>query len=152
MTYHIAQVNIGKFRFPTSDSRMAGFVDQLKPINALADNTPGFVWRLQDESGDATAIRVFPDDMIAVNFSVWETIEALFNYVYYSDHANLLRERKQWFEHMTEHYMVMWWVPAGHVPTLSEAKERLDALRRDGPTSYAFTFKQRFEAPTTVKD
>jgi hypothetical protein len=149
MTYHIAQLNIGKFRFPTTDPRMAGFMDQLKPINALADNTPGFVWRLQDESGDATAIRPFPDDMIAVNFSVWENIEVLFNYVYYSDHAKVLRERKEWFEHMTEHYMVMWWIPAGHTPTLVEAKERLEALRRDGPTPFAFTFKQRFEAPTT---
>jgi hypothetical protein len=148
MTYHIAQLNIGKFRFPTSDPRMAGFMDQLKPINALADGAPGFVWRLQDDSGDATAIRPFPDDMLAVNFSVWETTEALFDYVYYSDHARVLRERKQWFEHMTEHYMVMWWIPAGHLPTLSEAKERLEALRRDGPTPFAFTFKQRFEPPT----
>jgi hypothetical protein len=147
MTYHIAQLNIGKFRFPTTDPRMAGFMNQLKPINALADNTPGFVWRLQDESGDATAIRPFPDDMVAVNFSVWENLDALFNYVYYSDHAKVLRERKQWFEHMTEHYMVMWWIPAGHTPTLIEAKERLEALRRDGPTPFAFTFKQRFEAP-----
>jgi hypothetical protein len=148
MTYHIAQVNIGKFRFPTTDPRMAGFVDQLKPINALADNTPGFVWRLQDDSGDATAIRPFPDDMLAVNFSVWESIDALFQYVYYSDHANVLRERKAWFEHMTEHYMVMWWIPAGYTPNLEDAKERLDALRRDGPTPFAFTFKQKFEAPT----
>jgi hypothetical protein len=147
MTYYIAQLNIGKFRFPTTDPRMAGFMNQLKPINALADGTPGFVWRLQDDSGDATAIRPFPDDMVAVNFSVWETIDALFNYVYYSDHAKVLRERKQWFEHMTEHYMVMWWIPAGHTPTLLEAKERLEALRRDGPTPFAFTFKQRFEAP-----
>jgi hypothetical protein len=148
MTYHIAQVNIGKFRFPTTDPRMAGFMDQLKPINALADNTPGFVWRLQDDSGDATAIRPFPDDMLAVNFSVWESIDALFQYVYYSDHAKVLRERKAWFEHMTEHYMVMWWIPAGYTPNLEDAKERLDALRRDGPTPFAFTFKQKFEAPT----
>jgi hypothetical protein len=147
MTYHIAQLNIGKFRFPTTDERMAGFMNQLKPINALADNAPGFVWRLQDESGDATAIRAFPDNMLAVNFSVWESIEALFNYVYYSDHAKVLRERKQWFEHMTEHYMVLWWIPAGRIPTLTEAKDRLEALRRDGPTAYAFNFKKQFEAP-----
>ncbi len=149
MTYHIAQVNIGKFRFPTSDPRMAGFMDQLKPINALAEGTPGFVWRLQDETGDATAIRPFPDDMVAVNFSVWESIDTLFNYVYYSDHVKLLRERKQWFDHMTEHYMVLWWIPAGYLPTLQDAKDRLEALRRDGPTPYAFTFKEKFAAPTT---
>jgi Domain of unknown function (DUF3291) len=147
MKYHLAEINIGKFRFPLTDERMAGFVNALKPINAIADKTPGFIWRLQDESGDATSIRPFPDDMMAVNFSVWESIEALFQYTYQSDHVKLLRERKQWFEHMTEHYMVLWWVPAGHIPTLTEAKERLDALRRDGPTVYAFTFKKRFEAP-----
>jgi hypothetical protein len=147
MTHHIAELNVGRFRFPLTDGRMAGFVNALKPINALADKAPGFIWRLQDESGDATSIRPFPDDMMAVNFSVWESVEALFQYTYYSDHVKLLRERKQWFEHMTEHYVVLWWIPAGHVPTLTEAKERLDALRRDGPTVYAFNFKQRFEAP-----
>jgi hypothetical protein len=147
MAYHLAQLNIGRFRFPTHDPRMAGFMNQLKPINALADNTPGFVWRLQDETGDATSFRPFPDDMLAVNFSVWESIEALFHYTYYSDHVKVLRERKAWFEHMTEHYMVLWWIPAGRIPTLEEAKERLDALRRDGPTAYAFNFKERFEAP-----
>jgi Domain of unknown function (DUF3291) len=147
MAYHLAQLNIGKLRFPTDDPRVAGFMNQLKPINALADNTPGFVWRLQDDSGDATAIRPFPDDMLAVNFSVWENLEALFNYVYYSDHVKVLRDRKQWFEHMSEHYMVLWWIPAGHIPTLSEAKERLESLRRDGPTPFAFTFKERFESP-----
>ncbi len=147
MTYHLAQLNIGKFRYPLTDERMAGFVEQLKPINALADGTPGFIWRLQDEAGDATAIRPFPDDMLAVNFSVWESIDALFNYVYYSDHAKVLRERKQWFEHMSEHYLVMWWIPAGYTPTLEDAKERLEALRRDGPTPFAFTFKKNFAAP-----
>lgn len=147
MTYHIAELNIGKFRFPIDDSRMAGFVSQLEAINALADNAPGFVWRLQDETGNATAIRPFPDDMLAVNFSVWESIEALFQYTYSSDHVKLLRSRKEWFEHMTEHYFCMWWIPAGHIPTLTEAKERLEAIRRDGPTAYAFNFKERFEAP-----
>jgi hypothetical protein len=147
MIYHLAELNIGRFRFPIADPRMADFVRQLEPINALADRAPGFVWRLQDETGNATAIRPFPDDMVAVNFSVWESIEALFQYTYYSDHAKVLRERKAWFEHMKEHYLVLWWVPAGHIPTLTEAKERLDALRRDGPTPYAFNFKERFEAP-----
>jgi hypothetical protein len=147
MIYHLAELNIGRFRFPIADPRMADFVRQLEPINALADGAPGFVWRLQDETGNATAIRPFPDDMVAVNFSVWESIEALFQYTYYSDHAKVLRERKAWFEHMKEHYLVLWWVPAGHIPTLTEAKERLDALRRDGPTPYAFNFKERFEAP-----
>jgi hypothetical protein len=80
MIYHLAELNIGRFRFPIADPRMADFVRQLEPINALADRAPGFVWRLQDETGNATAIRPFPDDMVAVNFSVWESIEALFQY------------------------------------------------------------------------
>jgi hypothetical protein len=147
MTYHIVELNIGRMRFALTDPRMAGFVEQLAPINALADVTPGFVWRLQSEAGDATALRPFPDDMMIVNFSVWETVEALFKYTYYSDHTKVFRERKQWFETMSEHYFVMWWVPKGHIPTLAEAKERLEALRRDGPTAYAFNFKKQFEAP-----
>lgn len=147
MTYHLAELNVGRMRFPLTDARMAGFVEQLAPINALADGTPGFLWRLQSEGGDATALRPFPDDMMIVNFSVWESIDALFQYTYYSNHAKVLRERKTWFEHMKEHYLVLWWIPAGHIPTLVEAKERLDALRRDGPTARAFNFKERFEAP-----
>lgn len=147
MTYHLAELNVGRIRFSLTDERMQGFVSQLEPINALADGTPGFIWRLQSEAGDATALRPFPDDMMIVNFSVWETIDALFQYTYYSDHAKVFRNRKQWFETMSEHYFVMWWIPAGHIPTLTEAKERLDALRRDGPTAYAFNFKERFEAP-----
>jgi hypothetical protein len=147
MVYHLAQLNIGRFRFPTSDPRMAGFMNQLAAINALADATPGFVWRLQDATGNSTNFRPFPDDMMAVNMSVWESLEALHSYTYASDHVKVLRDRKQWFEHMSEHYMVLWWIPVGHIPTLEEAKERLEALRRDGPTAYAFTFKQRFDPP-----
>ncbi|MGL4611320.1 MAG: DUF3291 domain-containing protein [Trueperaceae bacterium] len=147
MVYHIAQLNIGRMLYPLSDERMQGFTSQLEPINKLADGTPGFVWRLQDETGDATALRPFPDDMMIVNFSVWESIDALFQYTYYSDHAKVFRERKQWFEGMKEHFLVMWWIPEGHHPTLTEAKERLEVLRRDGPTPYAFNFKQRFDAP-----
>jgi Domain of unknown function (DUF3291) len=148
-TYHLAEMNIGRMRFPIDDQRMAAFVEQLAPVNALADSTPGFVWRLQSEQGDATALHPFPDNMLIVNFSVWESLEALFQYTYYSDHAKVFRDRKQWFELMSEHYFVMWWVPAGIIPTLVEGKERLEALQRDGATPYAFTFKERFEAPTT---
>jgi Domain of unknown function (DUF3291) len=148
-TYHLAELNIGRMRFSIDDPRMAAFVEQLASINALADGTPGFVWRLQSEQGDATALRPFPDDMLIVNFSVWESLETLFQYTYYSDHAKVFRERKQWFELMSEHHFVMWWVPAGIIPTLAEGKERLEALQRDGATPYAFTFKERFEAPTT---
>jgi Domain of unknown function (DUF3291) len=149
MAYHIAQLNIGRMRFPLTDPRMSAFVAQLVPINALADKTPGFVWRLQSEAGDATALRPFPDDMLIVNFSVWESIDALFQYTYYSDHAKVFRDRKLWFETMSEHHLVMWWLPSGTIPTVAAGKERLDALTRDGATPYAFTFKERFEAPKT---
>jgi hypothetical protein len=147
MTYHLAQINIGKFRYPTDDPRMEGFMSQLETINKLAENTPGFIWRLQDESGNATAIRPFPEDMLAINFSIWKDIESLHQYTYFSDHAKIFKDRKQWFEVMQEAYMVLWWIPEGHTPSLQEAKERLDALRKDGPTAYAFTFKQRFKPP-----
>ncbi len=147
MTYHLAEVNIARILAPLESPVMADFVAQLESINKLADNAPGFVWRLQGDAGDATSIRAFDDDKIIVNMSVWKTIDALFNYTYYSDHVKVFRERRKWFEQLTEHILVLWWVPAGHIPTTAEAKERLEALRRDGPTAFAFTFKERFEAP-----
>ena len=147
MTYHLAQLNIAHMKEPLTSETMKGFVEQLEPINALADKASGFVWRLQSESGDATALRPFLDNMLIVNFSVWETIETLYNYTYYSDHAKVFRERKKWFDSMQEHHLVMWWIAAGHTPNLQEAKERLEALRREGPTANAFTFKRRFEVP-----
>jgi hypothetical protein len=150
MNYYLAQANIGRIKAPLESPIMKGFVDKLKAINALADADPGFVWRLQDDAGDATAYRPFPDDMLLINLSVWNNIDALFRFTYYSDHAAVFRDRKQWFETMTEAYLVLWWVPEGHIPTLEEVKERLDTLRERGPTPYAFTFKQRFAPPSTL--
>jgi hypothetical protein len=147
MNYHLAEVNIARMLAPLESPIMAEFVAQLEPINKLADVAPGFIWRLQGDAGDATAIRAFEDDQIIVNMSVWEGIEALYNYTYYSDHVKVFRERKKWFEGVTDHTLVMWWIPTGHLPTVAEAKERLEALRRNGPTVQAFTFKERFEAP-----
>lgn len=147
MNYQLAQLNIGRIKAQLDSEVMKGFVDRLDDINALADKSPGFIWRLQSEEGDATAFRPFPDDMLLVNMSVWQDVDALHNYTYHTAHAKLLRDRKEWFEHIQEAFMVLWWIPAGHIPNLQEAKERLDALRRDGPTAYAFTFKQRFEPP-----
>ena len=116
-------------------------------MNARADNAPGFVWRLQDESGDATGIRAFGDDRLIVNMSVWESIEALETWVYRDrGHLAVVRRRRDWFEKM-DAFMVLWWVPAGHLPTVGEAEERLDLLRRDGPTPRAFTFRHRFPEP-----
>ncbi len=139
-----AQANIAKMRAPLDDPVMEGFVSQLEFINALADESPGFVWRLQTDEGDATAIRAFDDERILFNMSAWESVEALHQYVYRSRHAGPLRDRKQWFEPIDTHILVLWWIPAGHIPTVDEAKERFETLRKLGPTPEAFTFKQRF--------
>jgi hypothetical protein len=146
VTFHLAQVNIGRVRGPMDSEIMYGFASRLAEINALADNAPGFVWRLQSDSGDATSIHVYDDEMLLINMSVWENVEALFEYTYRSDHVQLLRGRAEWFERLESHHMAMWWIPAGHIPTPQEAKARLEHLDAHGPTPYAFTFKQRFAA------
>jgi heme-degrading monooxygenase HmoA len=130
---------------------MAGFKAALEPINALADEAPGFVWRLQSEDGDATAIRPYEDERMMVNMSVWESIEALRAFVYTSGHTSVMRNRKQWFEKL-ETYLVLWWVPAGHEPTIEEAKERLEHLKRRGPTPSEFTFRTSFPASDADRD
>ena len=132
-------------KFPIDDPAMADFVDRLEDINALADNTAGFVWRLQDDSGDATAIEYFGNDKL-VNMSVWENLESLHAYVYRSAHNEVMALRKQWFDRMLEAYSVLWWIPAGTVPTIVQADERLQCLRHNGPGAEAFTFKQIFTA------
>lgn len=143
--YHIAQVNIGRVRAPLDDPRMAGFVNRLEEINALADHSPGFVWRLQTQEGNATYFRPYDDDRILVNMSVWESIEALKHYVYRTAHAELLRQRQDWFETFASSYMALWWVPVGHLPGIDEAKKRLAHLDRHGPTQFAFGFKTVFQ-------
>jgi uncharacterized protein DUF3291 len=145
--YHIAQINIGRILAPIDDPIMAEFVAQLPPINALADSSPGFVWRLQTESGDATSIRIYEDDRIAVNMSVWESVDALREFAYKSSHAGVMRDRKRWFEKFDGPYMAMWWIPSGHIPSTEEGKERLDYLREHGDTAYAFSFKNLFPEP-----
>jgi uncharacterized protein DUF3291 len=145
--FHLAQVNIGRVRAPLDDPIMDGFRTQLDPINALADRTPGFVWRLQTEDGNAMAIRPFDDDRMAINMSVWESLEALQQFVYKSAHVAPLRDRKQWFEPIDGPILVLWWIPAGHLPTVEEAKARLQQLKERGPTPAAFTFRSAFPAP-----
>ena len=147
MTFHLAQCNIVKLKAPLDSPVVADFVAALDPINALADAAPGFVWRLQSEDGDATSIRVFDDDQILVNMSVWESIEALREYVYRSDHKDVLRQRRQWAERVESAQSAMWWVRAGDVPEPSEAVVRLARLERDGPTPYAFTFQRPLDPP-----
>jgi hypothetical protein len=142
--YHLAQINIGRILAPIDDPIMAEFVAQLPAINALADSTPGFVWRLQTESGDATSIRIYEDDMVAVNMSVWESVDALREFAYKSSHAGVMRDRKRWFEKFDGPYMALWWIPAGHIPTPQEGQERLEYLREHGDTADAFSFKKIF--------
>jgi len=145
--WHVAQVNIALPRAPLDDPGLGDFVAMLAPINALADASPGFVWRLQGETGDATGIRAFGDDRILVNLSVWETIEALGAFVFTSRHAEVLRRRRDWFEQMAEAYLALWWIPAGTTPTVQEAERRLATLRERGPSSDAFTLREPFPAP-----
>ena len=141
---HLAQLNIAQMKFAIDDPAMAGFVDLLDEINALADAAPGFVWRLQTEDGDATAIDFFGAETL-VNMSVWQDIDSLHDYVYRSAHNQVMAKRRQWFQHMADAYSVLWWIPAGHLPTLTEAQQRLETLRQHGPGENAFTFKQRYQ-------
>ena len=132
-------------RAPLDDRLMAGFVSRLEPLNALADESPGFVWRLQTDDGDATAIRVFGDELILFNMSVWESIGALESYVYRTNHVGAVQKRAEWFERPTKSPFVLWWIVAGHIPTQAEAKQRLEMLWENGPTPEAFTFRTRFD-------
>jgi Domain of unknown function (DUF3291) len=143
--FHLAQVNIARARAPLDSELLADFVEALAPINALADAAPGFVWRLQSEDGDATSIRAFDDDRIIVNLSTWESIEALSDFAYRSGHTEVMRQRRKWFEAMAI-YLALWWVPAGHRPTVAECETRIRSLEAHGPTSFAFTFQQTFPA------
>ena len=142
--HHLAQLNVARLLAPIDAPQLADFVARLEPVNALAEATPGFVWRLQTEDGDATAIRAFDDEMILVNMSVWESIDALAEFVYRSDHVDVMRRRREWFEHDAQPYLVLWWIPAGTTPTVEEARARLEHLRELGPTPHAFTFRQPF--------
>jgi hypothetical protein len=142
--HHLAQLNVARFKLPLEEPSMAGFVAALDPLNAIADVAPGFVWRLQTEEGNATSIRAFDDDLMLVNMSVWESVEALADYVYGIDHVAVMRRRREWATQMVEAHLCLWWIPAGSIPTVEEAKERLEHLRENGPTPYSFTFKQRF--------
>jgi hypothetical protein len=151
MEWQLAQVNVGRLRAPIDDPMIAEFKGALERINALADGNPGFVWRLQTEEGDATAIRPVEDDeLVAINMSVWESLEALGDYVYRSDHTGFMRRRREWFEKYGKAYLALWWVPTGHIPTIEEAFERLDVIERDGPTPVAFTFRHPFPPPNAA--
>ncbi|MDJ0937567.1 MAG: DUF3291 domain-containing protein [Kiloniellales bacterium] len=152
MSHHLAQMNVGTILYDLADPRMKGFVDNLERINALAEASLGFVWRLQDEAGDATGIQVTDDPRFIVNLSLWETAEALFDFVYRSAHTGIMAQRRQWFLRPADAFQVLWWLPAGEVPTVEAGLARLQRLRDLGPTPEAFTFKQRFPAPGAEAD
>lgn len=142
--WQLAQVNIGRARGEMTQPVMAEFVARLPAINALAERSPGFVWRLQTEDGDATAVRPYEDTRILINLSVWADLDALRAYVYRSAHAQVMRRRREWFERFERVYVALWWVPAGHRPSVEEAVVRLAHLEHHGPTAFAFSFAQAF--------
>ena len=144
--YELAQLNIALMKEPLESPGMADFVANLDRINALAESSPGFVWRLQTEEGDATALRPMGEETL-VNISVWKDVNSLNHYVYKTAHVEIMRRRKEWFERMREAFFVLWWVPRGHRPTIEEAKAKLEILRVKGPTAEAFTFRQAFPPP-----
>ena len=150
--YELAQLNIGIIRGPMDSPVMADFAANLDRINAIADESPGFVWRLQTEEGNATDLRPFEDENMLVNMSVWRYVESLIAFVYRSAHSEILRRRREWFERMSDAFMVLWWVPKGHRPTIEQAMARLEQLRQQGPSPEAFTFRRAFPPPDATTD
>jgi len=148
--WHLAQINIGRLVAPKGDARVQPFFDALDRINAMADLSSGFIWRLQDESGNAMAISYSPDPLLAVNMSVWRDADALFDFVYRSAHTPVMARRREYFERFDGAYQALWWVKAGHIPSIDEGLSKLWQLDRFGPSPLAFTFKARFPAPGEV--
>jgi hypothetical protein len=147
--WHIAQYNLAKLRTPLDDPLLADFVAAIDRINHLGDASPGFVWRHQTEDGNSTSVRPRDDSSIIINFTVWESIESLFEFTYHSDHVEVYRKRRNWFEHVVWAYLALVWIRAGHIPSVEEGEERLRHLDAHGPTPHAFTFKKRFPAPAS---
>lgn len=147
MKYQLAQINIAHAVAEMDSEEMSGFVARLDEINGLADQAPGFVWRLQSEEGDATAIREFDDPLILVNMSVWQNVESLKDFVYKSLHVELIRDRDAWFSKMASAHQALWWVPEGHQPSIEEGKTKLELLDQQGPNPQVFTFAKAFPTP-----
>ena len=141
---HIAQMNVGSTLYDLDDPRMAYFMENLDRVNALAEATPGFVWRLTGEGNNATDIKPTANPRFIINMSVWRSIEALFDYVYRSDHRAVMVRRREWFAKPEGPYHVLWWVEDGHIPTIEEGLARLSHLAAHGPTPHAFTFREHF--------
>jgi hypothetical protein len=147
--YHLAQLNIGRIRYEIEDPRMKDFVDNLAFVNGLAERSPGFVWRYQDNSGNATNTRPYAaDPRMAVNMSVWQDVASLERFVWQTLHKRFYGRRHEWFETLGERYMVMWWVPAGHLPSVQEAIDRLEHLKAQGPSDHAFGWENLASSET----
>lgn len=147
-SHALAQVNIARLLAPLDSEPLAGFVAQLEPVNALADAAPGFVWRLTGNDGnDATSERFFGEQDLLLNMSVWRDLESLSDFVFRGAHVDVMRQRRLWFAPMAEVYTALWWVPAGVLPTIADAEQRILHLREHGPSSFAFTFRVPFAAP-----
>ena len=151
MAWHLAQLNVARLRAPLDDPLIADFVDNLERVNALGEHSPGYVWRLQTDEGDATAVRAFDDPLVILNLTVWTSVEALAEFAYRSGHVEFLRRKREWFERAVDAHLVMWWVPAGHRPTVEEALDRLEDLRSNGASARAFTFRSP-QAPPGADD
>lgn len=150
--FHLAQLNIATALAEMDSPVMKDFVDNLERINQLGEQSPGFVWRMKDDSGNATAIPVYDDPRIIANLTVWQDPESLKNFLFKTEHAQFLKRKKEWFEPVKEATYALWWIPAGHQPSLSEAKEKLAWLRQYGESAQAFSFKKLFPAETEKQD
>jgi len=148
-TFELAQVNVMRLKAPLDSAALQPFVAALAPVNALADQAPGFVWRLQTPEGDATALRIFGDDTLLVNMSTWTSLQALADYTYRSAHVEIMRRRREFALPIADAAVALWWVPAGHRPTVGEAEERLRVLRAQGPTPFAFGMRSPFPPPSS---
>jgi len=146
----LAQLNIAKAKYSLDAPEIKDFVDNLEPVNQLAEQSEGFIWRLQDEQGDATGIQAFSDPSMLVNMSVWQSIDALQNFMFRTHHRDFLRRKKEWFTDMAEDSYVLWWIPTGSTPTIEQALERLNYLRDNGDSPHAFTFKSNFTAEEAI--
>ena len=149
--HDLAQVNVMRLRAPLDSPELAPFVAALDPVNALAEQAPGFVWRLKTEAGNSTALRIFEDDTLVVNMSTWRSLETLTDYVYRTAHAEIMRRRREFALPIVEASLALWWIPPGHRPTIAEAEQRLRHLRAQGPTPFAFGIKSPFATPSAAR-
>lgn len=140
--YHIAEANVARMKTEFDDPIMYSFIRRLNDVNAIADRSPGFIWRQSAEANDY--LMPYRDKRIIFNMSVWQSIEHLRSFVYGPVHTEMLRLRHEWFERPSTAHIALWWIPAGHRPIVSEAMARLAKIQEHGPTSYSFSFKQHY--------